>query len=91
MAGGLTYAEVSSKAMAAPKDTKLAEQKATLFQGETLRGLLLSVWGWSVVGTIATIAGIVLFLLGLILAGCPSPTSFVNERHRPRRRSDSAP
>ena len=28
-------------------NTKLAEEKATLFQGETLRGLLLNAWGWS--------------------------------------------
>jgi len=84
IAGGLTYAEVSTKAMAAPKDAKLAEQKATLFQGETLRGLLLSVWGWSVVGTIATIAGILLIILGLILAGLPIANYFVNERHRPK-------
>jgi hypothetical protein len=71
VAGGQTYAEVSAKAMAAPDDTKLAGQKATLFQGETLRGLLLSVWGWSVVGAVATIAGIALILIGLILAALP--------------------
>ncbi|USN96972.1 MAG: hypothetical protein H6797_02155 [Candidatus Nomurabacteria bacterium] len=41
IAGGKTYSEVSAEAMANPTDTKLAAQKQTLFQGETLRGLLL--------------------------------------------------
>jgi hypothetical protein len=80
VAGGLTYSEVSTKAMAAPDDEKLAGQKATLFQGETLRGLLLSVWGWSIVGTIATLAGILLIVLGLILAALPLAAVAVNRR-----------
>lgn len=71
VAGGKTYAQVSAEAMAHPKDATLAAQKATLFQGETLRGLLLSVWGWSVVATVATIAGVVLLLLGVVLAALP--------------------
>ena len=41
IAGGKTYAEVSTLAMADPTNATLAAQKATLFQGETLRGLLL--------------------------------------------------
>lgn len=41
IAGGKTYSEVSSEAMSKPDDAKLAAQKQTLFQGETLRGLLL--------------------------------------------------
>jgi hypothetical protein len=71
VAGGKTYAEVSTEAMAKPDDATLAGQKATLFQGETLRGLLLSVWGWSIVGMVATIAGIILVLLGAVLAALP--------------------
>jgi hypothetical protein len=71
VAGGKTYAQVSAEAMAKPKDATLAAQKATLFQGETLRGLLLSVWGWSVVGTVATLAGLALILIGLTLAALP--------------------
>src|SRR5436853_440790 len=42
IAGGKTYAEVSTAALANPTDQKLQTQKAVLFQGETLRGLLLS-------------------------------------------------
>src|SRR6202790_4814151 len=41
VAGGQTYAQVSTAAIAAPTNAKLAEEKATLFQGETLRSILL--------------------------------------------------
>lgn len=82
VAGGKTYAEVSSAAIAAPKNTVLAGQKATLFQGETLRGLLLNAWGWSVVGTIATIAGFVLLFLGALLLLLPLANWLVNIRGR---------
>jgi len=41
VADGKTYSEVSALAMNDPTNTKLQVQKATLFQGETLRGLLL--------------------------------------------------
>jgi hypothetical protein len=41
IADGKTYAEVSTEAMKDPTNTKLQAQKTTLFQGETLRGLLL--------------------------------------------------
>jgi hypothetical protein len=57
-AGGKTYSELSAAAQANPNDTKLAGQVATLFKGETLRGLLLYAWGWSVVSTIALYAAI---------------------------------
>jgi hypothetical protein len=57
-ADGKTYAEVSSLSRANPDDEELAAQVQTLFRGETLRGLLLNVWGWSVVGSIAFWVGI---------------------------------
>lgn len=41
IAGGKTYAEVSSLALKDPSNATLQQQKASLFQGETLRGLLL--------------------------------------------------
>lgn len=41
VAGGKTYSEVSTAAMADPTNAELQKQKAVLFQGETLRGLLL--------------------------------------------------
>jgi hypothetical protein len=82
VAGGKTYAEVSTAALADPKNAKLAEQKATLFQGETLRGLLLNAWGWSVVGTVATLAGLVLLILGAVLLLLPLANWQVNIRGR---------
>ena len=82
IAGGQTYAQVSTAALAAPTNTKLAEEKATLFQGETLRGLLLNAWGWSLVGTIATLAGWILIALGAILLLLPLANWRVNLRGR---------
>ena len=41
VAGGQTYAEVSSAALKDPTNQKLQGQKQSLFQGETLRGILL--------------------------------------------------
>jgi hypothetical protein len=82
VAGGQTYAQVSSAAIAAPTNAKLAEEKATLFQGETLRSILLNAWGWSLVGTIATLAGFILIALGAILLVLPLANWQVNLRGR---------
>jgi len=60
--GGLTYAQLSTKAQAAPDDTKLAGQVATMFKGETLRGLLLNAYAFGTMGRIAGIAGIGAFV-----------------------------
>jgi hypothetical protein len=65
-ADGKTYSEVSALARANPNDKVLAGQVDTLFKGETLRGLLLYAWGWSVVSTIALYAAIAA-LLGFVL------------------------
>ncbi len=82
IAGGKTYSQVSALSIAAPKNTTLAAEKATLFEGETLRGLLLGAWGWSVVGTLATLAGIVLLIVGGILLLLPLLNWQVNLRGR---------
>jgi len=82
VAGGKTYSQVSALAIAAPTNTTRAAEKATLFQGETLRGLLLGAWGWSLVGTIATLAGIILLICGGILLLLPLLNWQVNLRGR---------
>jgi hypothetical protein len=41
VAGGKTYAEVSTAALSDPTNPTLQTQKQVLFQGETLRGILL--------------------------------------------------
>ena len=70
--GGKTYSEVSAASLADPTNTKLAGEVQTLFRGETLRGLLLYAWGWSVVGEIAlwvayaAMLGAIAVLLALI-------------------------
>jgi hypothetical protein len=70
IANGQTYSEVSAQALANPKDAQLAAETQTLFRGETLRGLLLYAWGWSVVAEIAYWAGIgaLLFALAVLFA-----------------------
>src|SRR4051794_2659679 len=67
VAGGKTYSEVSAAAQLAPDDTKLAGQANTLFKGETLRGLLLTVWGWSVVARIAFLTALGAFLGAIVV------------------------
>ncbi len=60
--GGQTYAQLSSKAQANPADTKLAGQVATMFKGETLRGLLLNAYAFGTMGVIAGYAAIGAFI-----------------------------
>ena len=65
---GLTYSQVSTLAQANPTDAKLASAKTTLFQGESLRAMLLSAWGWSQVGMYAFYASIGLMVATAIVA-----------------------
>jgi len=58
IAGGKTYSEMSALSRANPNDQTMKGQVDTLFKGETLRGLLLNVWGWATVGAIAYWVGI---------------------------------
>lgn len=63
VANGQTYAEVSTQAMQDPTNAKLQQEKQTLFQGETLRGLLLSAgYAYWTFGAIAKYAAITLFV-----------------------------
>lgn len=70
--GGKTYAQLSSAALANPKNAALAGQVDTVFRGETLRGLLLNAYAFWQMGEIMLIASIVSFAgagLMLILSG----------------------
>jgi len=60
--GGQTYAQLSSKSLANPSDTKLASTVQTMFRGETLRGLLLNAYGWATMGYLAFIGALVAFI-----------------------------
>jgi hypothetical protein len=66
VANGKTYSQVSALSQADPTNATLTGQVATLFKGETLRGLLLYAWGWSIVATIALYAGIAA-MLGFVI------------------------
>jgi hypothetical protein len=61
MTGGQTYAQLSAKAMANPDDQKLAGLVATVFKGETLRGLLLNAYAFAQIGQIALYGAIASF------------------------------
>ena len=69
VAGGRTYAEVSAQAQADPQDPSLAAEKTTLFQGETLRGLLLNAWGWSQVARYAIFGSAIAALAAIAMLG----------------------
>jgi hypothetical protein len=62
MTGGQTYAQLSAKAMANPSDEKLAGMVATVFKGETLRGLLLNSYAFWQMGQIALYGAIASFI-----------------------------
>lgn len=70
--GGLTYAQLSAKAMALPKGSPAyAAEEAkvqTVFQGTTLRGLLLEAYAFGTFATIALVGAIVAFVLAGIMA-----------------------
>jgi hypothetical protein len=68
---GQTYSEVSGAFLKDPNNQQLAQQRQTLFMGETLRGMLLNAWGWGTVGNLARVAGIALLLLGVMLLAIP--------------------
>ena len=69
IAGGLTYAEVSAAAQKDPTNQKLQQQKQSLFQGETLRGLLLGDgYAYWTFGTLARYAALAAFAGAGIMA-----------------------
>lgn len=70
--GGKTYAQLSAAAMALPKGSvayTAAEAKAqSVFQGTTLRGLLLEAYGFSLIADIAFWCAIAAFALAGVMA-----------------------
>ena len=84
-AGGKTYSQVSEEWLKNPSNEKLAQTRQTLFMGESLRGMLLSAWGWGTVGTIAYIAGFVLIGIGAILLTVPVLTAVTARKRRETR------
>jgi hypothetical protein len=89
--GGKTYSQLSAEAIAQPKNAVLAAQVATVFKGETLRGLLLNAYAFGTMGMIAGIAAIGAFIaaavmlvlsgLGLVHARRTSPATEILSGH----------
>lgn len=75
VADGQTYSQVSTAAMKDPTNTRLQQQKTVLFQGETLRGLLLgsgySYWTFGMIAKAAAIASFIgaSAMIGLVWLG----------------------
>lgn len=73
IAGGKTYSQLSTESRENPDDERLAGLVQTAFRGETLRGLLLTTYGFSELGqqarlmTYVSFAGaVILFVLSLL-------------------------
>jgi len=66
VANGQTYSQVSGKFLTMkptdPNYDTISQERQTLFQGETLRGLLLNAYAFGKVGQIAGVASIVSFI-----------------------------
>ena len=65
--GGLTYSQLSAKAIADPSNKTLASQVQTMFQGTMLRSTLLTAYAFSVFSIIALWSMIACFLLGILM------------------------
>ncbi len=66
--GGQTYAQLSARALAHPKNTALAGQVDAMFKGTTLRGMLLNAYAFWKMGELAFWGAIVSFIgAGLLL------------------------
>lgn len=62
------YAKVSAASMANPNNAALKAEVQTVFQGTTLRGLLLEAYAFSVFATIAFWASVAAFFLAFLMA-----------------------
>jgi len=61
------YSKASAASMAAPNNTALKGQVQTIFQGTTLRGLLLEAYAFWQMGQIALIGAIVSFVMAAVM------------------------
>lgn len=64
--GGKTYSQLSAESLANPTNAKLKAQVDSVFQGTTLRGLLLNAYAFWQIGQIALYAAIAAFVGGAI-------------------------
>lgn len=67
IAGGKTYSQMSSESRADPENAKLKGQVDSLFRGETLRGILLTTYGFWQLGQEAQLAMWICFIAAVLL------------------------
>jgi hypothetical protein len=95
VANGKTYSQIDTKSGDAAAIAKATAQKATLFQGETLRNMLLNAWGWSMLATYTTYGGYALLLAALVvLAALVFEVFFANKPEEvvvPRPKASGSP
>jgi hypothetical protein len=65
--GGRTYAQLSAKALAQPKNAALAGQVEAMFKGTTLRGMLLNAYAFGTMAQLALWGALVSFAGGAFL------------------------
>jgi len=65
--GGLTYSQLSAKAIADPTNTALAGHVETVFKGTMLRGSLLNAYGYWTFGQIAMWAALGSFVAAVLM------------------------
>jgi hypothetical protein len=69
VAGGKTYSQIDTHSGTAAEIATATAQKTTLFQGETLKNMLLNAWGWSMLATYTLYGGYALMIAALFVLG----------------------
>lgn len=92
VANGQTYSEVSAAYQKDKNNQTLAGQRQTLFMGETLRGMLLSAYGWGLMGVIAfwsaiglwsaALLALIVYLYAVSLTSAPKPAKKVASKRK---------
>lgn len=80
--GGKTYSQLSAESLAQPRNAVLKAQVDTVFQGTTLRGLLLNAYAFWQIGQIALWAAIAAFIGAAIFLAL-SIVGFLHMRRTP--------
>jgi len=80
--GGKTYCQLSAESLANPGNVKLKAQVDSVFQGTTLRGLLLNAYAFWQIGQIALWAAIAAFV-GAVIFLVLAIIGFLHGRHTP--------
>jgi hypothetical protein len=66
VAGGKTYSQIDTHSGTAADIATATAQKTSLFQGETLKNMLLNAWGWSMLANYTIWGGYALMLAALV-------------------------